>query len=225
MHADGQIGVNYGTVASRLPPPSKVVSLYQWYGIKRMRIYDTNPRILEAVCESNIELTVGVDKGDLEDIAASPDAAKAWVEDNICKYPGVDFRHIIVGNEISPIDEKTSEFAPFVLPAMQNMHDAISEAGLGDHIQVSTSIDTGILAPSRYPEDGAFRPEVARYIDPIVRFLYDTEAPLFASIYPYFAYVNDPENIDLRYALLDPTYEGVVTPSGVRYERRTCREM
>ncbi|KAL8481993.1 hypothetical protein ACS0TY_028225 [Phlomoides rotata] len=213
----GQIGVNYGRMGCRLPTPSKVVALYQQYGIQRMRIYDTDPATLQALCGSKIELTVGVLHSDLESLAASSANAEAWVQDNICKYPTVDFRNIIVGNEVSPIDPKTSAFAPFVLPALQNIYDALTTAGL-DEIQVSTSIDTGILEPSDWPEDGRFRSDVAPHIDPIVRFLFDTNAPLFASIYPYFAFVNNPGKIDLRYALLDPSYEGVVTPKGVRYQ-------
>ncbi|KAL8485451.1 hypothetical protein ACS0TY_027668 [Phlomoides rotata] len=215
----GQIGVDYGRNGGGLPPPSRVVELYNQYGIQRMRIYDTDPETLQAVGGSNIELTVGILNRDLQNIAASPTNADAWVRDNISKYPNVKFRHIVVGNEVSPINGDTSQYVPFVLPAMQNIYNAVSAAGHGG-IKVTTAIDTEVLEPSKSypPEDGEFRSNVAPYLNPIIRFLMDTDAPIFASIYPYFAYINNPQQIDLRYALLDPSFEGVTTPNGVRYQ-------
>ncbi|KAL8481998.1 hypothetical protein ACS0TY_028228 [Phlomoides rotata] len=184
-----------------------------------MRIYDTDPGTLQAVSGSNIELTVGILNRDLQNIAASPATADAWVRDNIRKYPNVKFRHIVVGNEVSPINGGTSQYVNFVLPAIRNIYNAISAAGLGG-IKVTTAIDTEVLEPSKSfpPEDGEFRSNVAPYLNPIIRFLLNTDAPIFASIYPYFAYINNPQQIDLRYALLDPTFEGIVTRNGVRYQ-------
>ncbi|KAL8485443.1 hypothetical protein ACS0TY_027661 [Phlomoides rotata] len=214
----GQIGVNYGRNGGGLPAPSQVVALYQRYGIQRMRIYDTDPGTLQAVSGSNIELTVGILNRDLQNIAASPANADAWVRDNIRKYPNVKFRHIVVGNEVSPINGGTSQYVNFVLPAIRNVYNAITAAGLGG-IKVTTAIDTEVLEPSKsFPaEDGEFRSNVAPYLNPIIRFLLNTDAPIFASIYPYFAYINNPA-MDLRYALLDPTFEGIVTRNGVRYQ-------
>ncbi|KAL8482000.1 hypothetical protein ACS0TY_028230 [Phlomoides rotata] len=144
MLAVGQIGVNYGRNGNCLPSSSEVVALYQKYGIQRMQIYDTDPGVLQAVSGSNIELTVGIPNTDLQNIVAIPTNAEAWVRDNISKYPDINFRHIVVGNEISPINE--------------------------------------------------------------------------AHIYPYLAYINNPQHINIRYALLDPTFEGILMSNGVRYQ-------
>ncbi|KAL8485447.1 hypothetical protein ACS0TY_027664 [Phlomoides rotata] len=189
----GQIGVDYGRNGGGLPSPSQVVALYKQYGIRRMRIYDTDPGTLQA------------------NLAASPATAAAWVRDNIRNHLNVKFRHIIVGNEISPINGGTSQYIPFVLPALQNVYNAISAAGLVGGIKVTTQIDTTVLDKSYPPEDGVFRSDVAPYLNPIIWFLANTDAPIFASIYPYFAYDQNPQKIDLRYALLHP-FEGIVTP-------------
>ncbi|KAL3638690.1 hypothetical protein CASFOL_016597 [Castilleja foliolosa] len=213
-----QIGVSYGTKGAGLPPPSRVVELYKQYNIQRMRIYDTNPATLNALRCSNIELTVGIENKDLQPIADDPANANNWVRDNIMNYDDVKFTHIIVGNEVRPGNPKTCESAPYVLRAMKNIYNAISP--LQRDIKVTTAVDSGIIDPNTNfpPENGRFKTEVAPYLDPIIRFLVDTDAPLFANVYPYFAYRADPDKIDLQYALLNPNYPGVVTPSGVKYQ-------
>ncbi|KAL8482018.1 hypothetical protein ACS0TY_028248 [Phlomoides rotata] len=125
----------------------------------------------------------------------------------------------ILTRELSkrPINGGTSQYIPFVLPALQNIYNAISAAGLAGGIKVTTQIDTTVLDKSYPPEDGVFRSDVAPYLNPVIWFLANTDAPIFAIIYPYFAYDQNPQKIDLRYALLHP-FEGIVTPNGVRYQ-------
>ncbi|RVW80599.1 Glucan endo-1,3-beta-glucosidase, basic isoform [Vitis vinifera] len=93
-----------------------------------MRLYDTRQDALQALGGSNIELILGVPNDNLQNIAFQPGQ---------CRFMGAQ--------------------AQFVLPAMQNINNAISSAGLGNQIKVSTAIDTGVLecpthhqvAPSR----------------------------------------------------------------------------
>ncbi|GER27555.1 glucan endo-1 3-beta-glucosidas [Striga asiatica] len=215
MHAVGQIGVNYGRIANNLLPPWQVVQLFQWYNIRRMRIYDTDPETLDALRGSGIELTVGVLHNDLECLATSQSCADKWVDTNIRPYsPDICFTHIVVGNEVSPTDPQTARFARFVLPAMQNIYSAVSDSS----INVTTAINMNILENTYPPAAGEFRADVRPFIDPIVRFLSDTRAPLFASVYPYFAYIENRANIDIRYALLDPGFPGIVVPGGILYQ-------
>ncbi|KAL3638687.1 hypothetical protein CASFOL_016594 [Castilleja foliolosa] len=212
-----QIGVNYGRNGAGLPPPSRVVQLYNQYNIKRMRIFDTDRDTLNALRGSNIELTVGIQNRDLQPLADNPTNANNWVRDNIMNYQNVRFRHVVVGNEVRPGKPDTQQYVPFVLRAMQNINNAISPLNRG--IKVTTAVDNEIIDPSTNfpPANGRFRPEVAPYLDPIVRFLVDTDAPLFANIYPYFAYISASNVIDRQYALLNPNYPGVDTPRG-RYQ-------
>lgn len=209
---EAQVGVCYGRLGNNLPSQSKVVSLYKQTNIKRMRLYDPHPPTLDALCGSDIDLMLGVPDADLPNLADCQDNANSWVQGNITSYPDVKFRYIAVGNEIEP----ESPFAPFVLPAMQNIYNAICEAGHGDRIRVSTSVKTDLIQNSYPPKNGEFKCNATSYIKPILEFLKETRSPLLVSVYPYFAYINDMVNIKLPYALLQPN--SGVNADGVYYD-------
>ncbi|CAA0809865.1 beta-1-3-glucanase 3 [Striga hermonthica] len=224
--AAAQIGIAYGRNGMGLPPPPRVVEILKQHNIQRMRIFDTDRATLDALRGSDIEVTVGILNPDLGPLASDPNAAVSWVRENIQPYhPDVKFRHVVVGNEIMPENPDTGMFVPLVLPAMRNIHDALCAVpGLRDAaVKVTTAVSTEVVDPSSNfpPENGTFRDDVAPYLDPIVGFLSDTGGPLFASVYPYFAYVADQMGarvIDIRYARLDPDFPGVTTMYGNTYK-------
>lgn len=177
-----------------------------------MRLYDPHPPTLNALCNSGIELMLGVPNEDLPHLADCQDNADSWVRGNITSYPGVNFRYITVGNEIEP----ESPFAPFVHPALQNLYNAVCKAGHGNRIRVSTSVKTDLIENSYPPKNGVFKRNVTHYVRPILEFLKETRAPLLVNVYPYFAYLQDPVNINLSYALLQPN--SGVNADGVYYD-------
>ncbi|GER37621.1 glucan endo-1 3-beta-glucosidas [Striga asiatica] len=206
------ISVCYGMRGNNLPLPDQVVDLCKQHNIRRIRLYDPYPPALDALSGSGIQLTLDVPNVDLPRVAASQPAADSWVRDNVAKYPGIEFRYLTVGNEVSPL--RHSEFAPFVLPAMQNILNAVKSFGLDSKIRVSTAIEAQVLANPFPPTDAEFKPEVASFIEPVVKFLVENGGPFLANLYPYFAYASD-KNIPLDYALFESS-EGVVA-GGVRY--------
>ncbi|XP_057785139.1 glucan endo-1,3-beta-glucosidase-like [Salvia miltiorrhiza] len=208
----GQVGVCFGRLGNNLPSVQRTLALYKKYNIRRMRLYDPHPPTLRGLAGTGIRLMLGIRDDELRDLANCPDAATAWVRTYILQHPNVTFRHITVGNEIDP----DSEFGPFVLPAMQNIYRAVRTAGRAGQIKVSTSIRTDLLNTSYPPQAGEFKCSVNWYIRPIVEFLRDTQTPLLVNVYPYFAYMNDPQNINLSFALLQPN-SGVVA-GGVYYD-------
>ncbi|KAF8006974.1 hypothetical protein BT93_K1081 [Corymbia citriodora subsp. variegata] len=161
-----------------------------------MRIYNQNPSALQALGGSNIEVVVGVANEDLQGIGSSQDSATGWVQANILSHSNVKFKYIAVGNEIQPSDPAANS----LVAAMRNIWTAITNAGLGDQIKVSTSVDFGVLHVSYPPSGGTFQSDRMWLLGPIISFLVETQAPLLVNLYPYFAHVSDPQNT-LDYAL------------------------
>ncbi|CAJ1963236.1 unnamed protein product [Sphenostylis stenocarpa] len=174
--ADAQIGVCYGTMGDNLPSASEVVSLYISNNINRMRIYHPNQDALNALRSSSIELILGVANPDLQGLATSADNAIQWVQTNVLNYwPSVKIKYIAVGNEVSPVGG-SSQYTQYVLPAIQNIYQAIRAQSLRDQIKYGmVNTDTRIclmqcwirfmlqlvmwrfvVSESGWPSDGGF---------------------------------------------------------------------
>lgn len=206
------IGVCYGMNGDGLPSRSNVVQLYKSNGIGAMRIYSADREALDALRGSGIDLALDVgERNDVGQLAANADS---WVQDNVkAYYPDVKIKYIVVGNELTGTGDAAS-----ILPAMQNVQAALASAGLADSIKVTTAIKMDTLAASSPPSAGVFtNPSV---MEPIVRFLTGNGAPLLANVYPYFAY-RDSQDIDLSYALFQPSSTTVSDPNGGGLATRT----
>ncbi|CAA0829857.1 Glycosyl hydrolase superfamily protein [Striga hermonthica] len=204
---DADIGACYGTLGDNLPPPNEVIELCRENNIRKLRLYNPNPSVLAALqSHGDISVTVGVPNEEITGISQNAPLAKSWVEANILNYPGVNFRYIAVGNEISPADPATADIAPHVGPAMKNIHDELASTGLDSKVKVSTSLSMQVLGQSYPPSAGEFRADVRpEFIDPIIEFLVATQSPLLVNVYPYFAYVGNTEDINLDFALFTST--------------------
>jgi hypothetical protein len=92
------------------------------------------------------------------------DVAIQWVQKNVLNfYPSVKIKYVAVGNEVNPVGA-SSQFAKFILPAIQNIYQAIRAKGLQDQIKVSTAIDMTLIGNSYPPSKGSFRSDVINHI-------------------------------------------------------------
>ncbi|KAL5726535.1 putative glucan endo-1 [Ranunculus cassubicifolius] len=194
------IGVCYGRNGNNLPSPREVVALYKSQGINKMRIYDPNSEVLQALRGSNIELMLGVPNEDLESLT-DKSVATRWVETNVLQYtPDVKITYVAVGNEVN----KNPEYAKHVVSAMKNIFSSIEDLGIPGKVIVSTSIETSVIEDSYPPSKSKFKKDVLEFITPLFEFLSSTNAPILVSVYPYFAHATDLVGIGLNYALLNP---------------------
>lgn len=201
------IGVCYGVNGDNLPSASDVVQLYQSNGINLMRIYFPDTNALNALSGTGIGLIMGVAPSDLSSLASDPSFAATWVQSNVQAFPGVSFRYIAVGNEVSGGDTAN------ILPAMRNLDAALAGAGLGGSVKATTAVQSDVTQGFP-PSHGTFS---QGYMGPVAQYLQSTGAPLLANIYPYFSYTGDEAHIALDYALF--TAPGtVVTDGGNNYQ-------
>lgn len=82
----GAIGVNWGTAASHPLPPSKVVELLKSNNITKVKLFDADPLVLQALSGSKIGVTVGIPNSMLKSLNSSKKVAESWVHDNVTRY-------------------------------------------------------------------------------------------------------------------------------------------
>lgn len=204
------LGINYGQVGNNLPAPEKVLQLLHSLKLSKARIYDTNPQILAAFANSNVDLIVTVENNMLATLT-DPTQALQWVTTRIKPYfPATRITEIAVGNEVFTGDDTT--LISYLVPAMVSIHAALARLSLDQYIKVSTPNNLAVLAESYPPSAGAFRPELSRIMPQFLQFLAATKAPFWINAYPYFAYKDSPTKIPIDYALLNPN-PGMVDPT------------
>ncbi|PSS04907.1 Glucan endo-1,3-beta-glucosidase [Actinidia chinensis var. chinensis] len=204
------LGINYGQVANNLPPPQHVLELFQSLNLTKARIYDTNPQILTAFANSNIELIVTTENEILADLM-DPQQALRWVSTHIRPYfPATRITGIAVGNEVFTAGD--TALMAYLVPAMVNIHAGLVQLGLDQYIHVSTPSSLAVLAESYPPSAGLFRRELTGIMLEFLQFLSSTKAPFWINAYPYFVYKDDPTRVSLDYVLLNYPNSGMVDP-------------
>ncbi|KAJ7962853.1 Glucan endo-1,3-beta-glucosidase [Quillaja saponaria] len=196
----GTYGVNYGRIADNLPPPESVVTLLKAAKIKNIRIYDADKQVLTAFKGSGIEIVVGLGNEYLKDISIGEERAMDWVKENVQPFlPGTHIRGIAVGNEI--LGSGDMELWEVLVPAVKNVYSALDRLDLTHDIEVSSPHSEAVFANSFPPSSCNFREDIAPFMKPLLQFFSQIGSPFYINAYPFLAYKNEPEHIDLNYAL------------------------
>ncbi|CAM8981761.1 unnamed protein product [Rhodiola kirilowii] len=197
------IGVNYGQIANNLPPPSATAKLLQSTSIQKVRLYGADPEIIKSLANTGIGIIIGAANGDIPALASDPNFAKNWIAANVLPYPSSKIILITVGNEV--LTSGDSNLMTQLLPAMQNVQNALNAASLGGgKVKVSTVHSMAVLRQSEPPSSGSFDPGFGDLMKAILAFNGATGSPFTINPYPYFAYRGDPRPETLSFCLFQP---------------------
>ncbi|KAJ6986155.1 glucan endo-1,3-beta-glucosidase 14-like [Populus alba x Populus x berolinensis] len=191
-------GINYGQIADNLPSPSSVSVMLQPLDVSRLKLYDANPKVLQAFSNSSVEFIVGIGNGYLQDMA-DPVKAQNWVQQNLQPYLAqTKITCISVGNEVFMTND--TQMWSYLLPAMKTVYNTLVNLGLDKQVIVTTAHPFTIIGDSYPPSSGTFRQDVIEYMQPILDFHSQTKSPFLINAYPFFAYKDNPDQIPLDYA-------------------------
>ncbi|XP_037432196.1 glucan endo-1,3-beta-glucosidase 8-like [Triticum dicoccoides] len=214
------LGVNWGTQASHPLPPKVVVQLLKDNGINKVKLFETNPEAMKALAGSGVEVMLAIPNDMLHRIAGDSAAARDWVKRNVKRFDfdgGVVIKYVAVGNEPFLAAYKGS-FMKVTLPALENIQNALNDAGVGDRIKATVPLNADVYnSPARnpVPSAGRFRAEISGVMTDMVKFLAKNKAPFTVNIYPFLSLYLD-DNFPLDFAFFD----GGATPvndNGVMY--------
>ncbi|XP_072987543.1 glucan endo-1,3-beta-glucosidase 8-like [Typha latifolia] len=213
------LGVNWGTMASHPLPPKIVVQLLKQNGIKKVKLFDADANTMNALAGSGLEVMIAIPNNMLG-LMIDYGTAKKWVNRNVTRYNfdgGVTIKYVAVGNEPF-LSAYNGSFLNVTLPALQNIQNALNEAGVGDTIKATVPLNADVYnspANSPVPSAGRFRTDISDLMTEIVQFLNHSGAPFTVNIYPFLS-LYDNDNFPLDYAFFDGTSNPVVD-NGIQY--------
>ncbi|OMO80203.1 Glycoside hydrolase, family 17 [Corchorus olitorius] len=153
------VGICYGRVANNLPPIFDVINILKSNNVSNVRIFDADPTTLQAFSGTGIKLMIGVPNEMLDAIAqGTPFFALQWLQTNILShiFPS-QVQYIAVGNEVFL---KDPYYAPYVVPAIVNLYQALQHLNLHESIKLSSPQAASILSVSYPPSSGTFNPSL-----------------------------------------------------------------
>lgn len=80
------VGVNWGTMATHQLPPEKVVRMLRENGFNKLKLFDADENIMEALMGTGIEVMVAIPNIMLHKISNSPKVADSWLSENVSAY-------------------------------------------------------------------------------------------------------------------------------------------
>ncbi|KDP46246.1 hypothetical protein JCGZ_10086 [Jatropha curcas] len=216
VRSESFIGINYGLLADNLPPPTATAKLLQSTSIQKVRLYGADPAFLKALANTGIGIVIGAANGDIPALASDPNSATQWVNANVLPYyPASNIILITIGNEVLLSGDQN--LISQLLPAMQNMHNALNSISLGGKIKVSTVHSMASLSQSDPPSSGMFNPSYQDTMKGLLQFQRDNGSPLAINPYPFFAYQSDPRPETLAFCLFQPNAGRVDSGNGIMY--------
>ncbi|MCI10532.1 glucan endo-13-beta-glucosidase 8-like, partial [Trifolium medium] len=125
--------------------------------------------------------------------------------------------YVAVGNEPF-LTSYNNSFLNITLPALQNIQNAINEAGLGDTVKATVPLNADVYESPKensVPSAGIFRPDINGLMTQMVAFLNKNGAPFTVNIYPFLSlYGND--DFPFNFAFFDGV-DNPINDNGIIY--------
>ncbi|KAA8535009.1 hypothetical protein F0562_030012 [Nyssa sinensis] len=201
------VGVNWGTMANHLLQPEKVVRMMKENGFDKVKLFEADENILEALIGTDIEVMLGIPNYMLQEMSEDPGVAASWVDANVTSYcytGGVNIKYVAVGNE-PLLKTYNGSFQKFILPALKNIQEALNHAGLGSQIKATVPSNADIyksLHSNPVPSAGNFRPEIRDLAIEIIQYLHSNNAPFTVNIHPFLSLYGN-NHFPINFAFLD----------------------
>ncbi|KAK3211785.1 hypothetical protein Dsin_016491 [Dipteronia sinensis] len=197
------VGVNWGNIATHPLPPKTVVQLLKDNRIRKVKLFDCDPKTLLALEGSGIEVMVAIPNLQLANMADSLVNAEDWVSENLLDFVDkVNISHVAVGNEPF-LKSYNGTFVKHTFPALRNIQKALDKANLGKQIKATVPLNADVYeSASSKPSDGNFRSDIKTLITQIVKFLKDNGAPFVVNIYPFLSLYQD-DNFPIEFAFFE----------------------
>ncbi|KAL2512211.1 Glucan endo-1 [Abeliophyllum distichum] len=215
------IGVNYGNLADSIPQPGDIVNLLKTTTITKVRLLGSVDQsmnaLIKAFADTNIELVIGLDNTEIHWAATGPDAASQWVNSNVMPYyPASNIIIITVGDEVLTSEGEDDDISA-LLPAMQNIQNALNTASLGEKIKVTTVHSMDVLSRFSPPSSGAFNLSFVDTMKALLQFQTAHGSPFMINAYPFYAYKSDPKPETLSFCLFQPNSGQVDSRNNIKY--------
>ncbi|XP_074366607.1 glucan endo-1,3-beta-glucosidase 8-like [Apium graveolens] len=201
------VGVNWGTMTSHQLPPEQVVQMLKENVIEKVKLFEADPKIMEALKGTNIQVMLALPNFMLMQLSQDSSVAVSWVEENVTNYfypGGVDIKYVAVGNEPF-LQTYNATYLPYTLPALKNVQEALNHAGFGSQIKATVPFNADIYyspESNPVPSAGDFRPEIRDLTIEIIQYLYANDAPFTVNIYPFLSLYGN-NYFPLDYAFFD----------------------
>jgi hypothetical protein len=128
-------------------------------------------------------------------------------------------RYVAVGNEPF-LTSYNGSFLNVTLPALQNIQNALNEAGVGDNIKATVPLNADVYnSPDSnpVPSAGRFRTDISPLMTEIVQFLDKNKAPFTINIYPFLSLYGH-DDFPFNFAFFDGDATPVVdAATGIQY--------
>ncbi|KAJ8470700.1 hypothetical protein OPV22_025043 [Ensete ventricosum] len=192
----GAVGVNWGKLATHRLPPKKVVRMLVENGFDKVKLFDADSDMLEALTGTDIEVMVGIPNYMLKEVSVDQQRAADWVDENVTSWRytgGVNIKYVAVGNE-PLLRAYGGNYSRPTLRALKKIQKAIDDSGLGSHVKATVPFNADVYTspgPHPVPSAGHFRPETQETVLKILAVLSENNAPFVVNIHPFLSVYGD----------------------------------